>query len=79
MEKTVASNELKTVTIDMDGRRFDGAYRLLGESLMVYFENRAKLIDVDLGTNLETVAAYWIERFAREKYGATKPHREDSA
>ncbi len=56
--------DLRSVDVEIDGVRYEGLFRILGHSVIVYYEAEVKFVDFEMNRP-ETVARWMLSDLAR--------------
>jgi hypothetical protein len=64
MNKTGSDGEPITLVVKTGGKSLTGKYRFLGNALIVYLSERAKLIECSPDDDHIAIARYWIGQLA---------------
>ncbi|KXU84728.1 hypothetical protein CR51_41355 [Caballeronia megalochromosomata] len=62
----VSYGELTALEIERDGVRVKGSYRIMGKTVIVYFEDKIKFVDYGMD-NPSTVAKWLLSDLSRAK------------
>lgn len=65
-EMTDGYEELQSVDVELDGVRYQGRFRVVGHSVIVYFESEIKFVDYEMNRP-ETVARWVLSDLVRRQ------------